>query len=214
MLSPLDFVLLHLGNPGRYQIFVAFLLCCLQFPVWFTWTSWTYYSEEPAHRCLLKFSSSNKLIGSNLTASESEWIPIVKHANMGKTYESCMIYIDAYNHWKGKQKCPYGYEYRPQQNQYNIVIEYDLVCDHKYLLTILFYLIHLTAIFGAFIFGMIADRYERKISLLIALYLFVASSFSVHFVTDYLQFVIFYSLQTFFSAVSYYQFINNFLIIY
>lgn len=202
MLSPLDYVLLHLGNPGRYQIFVAFLLCCLQFPVSFTGMLWKYYAEEPPHRCLLKYSSSNnKLIGFNVSASESEWFPIVKQENKVKTFESCIMFIDAYNHWKGTQKCPYGWEYRPPENEHNLVIEYDLVCERKYLLTSLFYLYHTTAIFGAIIFGMIADRCERKRTLLLSLYLFVSASFSVHFVTDYLQFVILYSLQTFFAAV-------------
>jgi hypothetical protein len=202
MLSPLDYVLLHLGNPGRYQIFVAFLLCCLQFPVSFTGMLWKYYAEEPPHRCLLKYSSSNnKLIGFNVSASESEWFPIVKQENKVKTFESCIMFIDAYNHWKGTQKCPYGWEYRPPENEHNLVTEYDLVCERKYLLTSLFYLYHTTAIFGAIIFGMIADRCERKRTLLLSLYLFVSASFSVHFVTDYLQFVILYSLQTFFAAV-------------
>lgn len=201
MLSPLDYVLLHLGNPGRYQIFVAFLLCCLQFPVIFTGMSWKYYTEEPPHRCLLKYVTANKLLGSNVSASESEWIPVIKHHNKVKAYESCVMYIDAYNHWKGVKSCPNGYEYRPLDNEHNIVMEYDLVCERKYLITALFYLCNISAILGAIVFGMIADRCERKRSLLLALYLFVSASFSVHFVTDYLQFVILYSLQNFFSAV-------------
>lgn len=202
MLSPLDYVLLHLGNPGRYQIFVGFLLCCLQLPVSFTGLLWKYYADEPPHRCLLKYSALTRLIGSNISASESEWIPIVRQENNVKTFASCVMYIDAYNHWKGTQKCPYGWEYRPPENEFNLITEYHLVCERKYLLNTLFYLIHVTSMIGAIFTGMLADRCERKRILLLVLYLFVSASFSVHFVTDYLQFIILFSLQTFFSAVS------------
>lgn len=199
MLSPLDYVLLHLGNPGRYHIFFAFLLCCLQFPISFTGLVWKYYTEEPPHRCLLRPTDSYR---SNLTLSESEWYPVIKHENKVKTYESCLMFIDAYNHWKGTQKCIYGWQYRPPESEHNVVMEYDLVCERKYLMTALFYICHLSAIAGAIIFAIIGDRCERKPSLMLSLYLFISSAFSLHFVTDFLQFAILYSLQTFFAAVS------------
>ena len=201
MLSPLDYVLLHLGSPGRYQIFVAFLLCCLQIPIAFSGLIWKYYTEEPPHRCLLKHPENNH---SNVTLSESEWFPIIRRENKVKTYESCVMYIDPYNHWKGTQKCLYGWQYRPPENQHNLVTEYDLVCERKYLLSAVFYLYHLTAIFGSIIFAMIADRCERKASLLMSLYLFISAALSIHFVTDFLQFAILFALQTFFVAVKHF----------
>lgn len=202
MLSPLDYVLLHLGNPGRYQIFVAFLLCCLQFPISFTNNLWKYYAYEPPHRCQLKPKSMLKLLGANISASESEWIPVLKSKDNIKTYASCSMYIDAYNHWKGTQRCPFGWEYRPPEDEYTAVTEYDLVCERRYLLDVLFYMFHITAIVGALIFGMLGDHCERKRTLLVSLYLFVSAAFSLHFVTDFLQFSILYSFQTFFIAVS------------
>ncbi|CAG2105919.1 unnamed protein product [Medioppia subpectinata] len=56
------------------------------------------------------------------------------------------------------------------------------------------------AILGAVIFGMIADRCGRRNTLLVSLYLFVSAAVSLHFVTDFLQFSILYSLQAFFAA--------------
>lgn len=171
MLSPLDYVLLHLGNPGRYQVFVAFLLCCLQFPISFSDNLWKYYAEEPPHRCLLKSSTLRKLSGINesLSVSESEWIPIVRQKNNVKTFASCSMYVDAYNHWKGTQSCLYGWEYRPPEDEHGIVVEWDLVCERKFLLHLLFYMVHCTAMLGAVLFGMMADRCERKRILLLAL---------------------------------------------
>jgi len=141
------------------------------------------------------------MIGVNASISESEWYPIARHENKVKTYESCVMYTDAYNHWKGTQKCLYGWQYRAPDNEHNVVIEYDLVCERKYLLNALFYLSQVAAILGAIVWAMIGDRCERRNTVLITLYLFVSSSVSLHFVTDFLQFSILYSLESFFAAV-------------
>jgi hypothetical protein len=193
MLSPLDFVLLQLGSPGRHQIFVAFLIFCLQLPISFTNNLWKYYADEPPHRCLIDFAHANG-------TAENEWIPTVGDAK-SRIFSSCQMYIDARNHWKGMQSCVHGWEYRPYEDEHNVIIEYDLVCERKYLATVLFNTQLAAAMVGALIFGLLADHWERKRALLIALYLFIASAFSLHFVADFLSFAICYSLQACFISV-------------
>lgn len=194
MLSPLDYVLLHLGNPGRYQVFVAFLIYCLQLPISFSNNLWKYYTDEPPHRCLIRQEYLNG-------TSANEWIPSTTENSM-KRFSSCEMYIDVNNQWKGTQKCFLGWEYRPPDGEFNIVTEWDLVCEHKILLDILFYVVSVAAISGAVLFGLLADHFERKRSLLIALYLFMSAAFALHFVQDYLSFAVCFSLQTLFINVS------------
>ncbi|RWS12894.1 organic anion transporter-like protein [Dinothrombium tinctorium] len=197
MLSPLDFVLLQLGSPGRYQLFIGFLLCCLQLPLSFSNDLWTYYAEEPPHRCLI---TREKINGTR----ESEWIPIEESNKFGKRFSSCSMYIDVLHHWKGTQNCVDGWEYKPYEKEHNIIMEWNLVCERKYLLTILFYTSHLFAIFGSLVFSSLSDRFERKRMLLLSLYLFVSVALSIHFVQDFATFAILYCLQMFFAAVRIY----------
>lgn len=194
MLSPLDYVLLQLGSPGKYQIFVAFLICCLQIPISFTGNLWTYYADEPPHRCLIKTSFSNG-------TAEHEWIPIHVKDKV-KSFSSCEMYIDAHNHWKGTQDCLYGWDYRPPEKYYNIITEWDLVCHRKYLVDILFYFTHLSAILAAFFAGILSDKFGRKPILLISLYLFVITAFSVHFFRNFIYFSVGFCFQIFFASVS------------
>lgn len=194
MLSPLDYVLLHLGSPGRYQLFVAFLIICLQLPISFTSNLWTYYAEEPPHRCLIDHFHANG-------TTETEWIPTVTTGKM-RTFASCVMYIDPQNHWKGTQRCQHGWEYRPLDHEHNVIIEYDLVCERKHYATLLFYSSLAASMVGGVLFGMIADHFERKRTLLLALYLFIAAAFSLHFVQDFVSFAVCYTLQACFITVS------------
>lgn len=194
MLSPLDYVLLHLGSPGRYQVFIAFLIYCLQLPISFSNNLWKFYADEPPHRCLIRGEYLNG-------TTANEWIPLQSDSNV-KRFSSCSMYIDVNNHWKGTQKCFLGWEYKPPDGEFNIISEWDLVCENKWLLDLLFYTSNAAAIAGGVFFGFLADHFERKRSLLVALYLFIASAFSLHFVQDYLSFSLCFSLQSFFIAVS------------
>ena len=203
MLSPLDYVLLHLGNPGRYQLFVAFLIYCLQLPISFSGNLWKFYTEEPPHRCLIR---SEQLNGTTM----NDWIPTTKimtipddSSSTVTSYSSCSMYIDPSNHWKGTQKCVNGWEYKPMHGEHTITEEWDLVCESAYLIDLTFYGSILASIAGSIFFGLFADHFERKKSLLISLYLFLSAAFSLHFVQDYISFTICYCLQSAFIAVSF-----------
>ncbi|XP_074602074.1 organic cation transporter protein-like [Brevipalpus obovatus] len=192
-LTDMDYVLLQLGSPGRYQLFIAFLLCCLQIPISFSNNLWKFYGEEPPHRCYVPYWMRNG-------TSENDWIPKVNTKYGVTSYSSCEMYIDTYNHWRGTQRCIHGWEYKPSDHEQNAIIQWDLVCERRYMASILFYSANLAAIIGALILGMMADRIERKSTLLLSLYLFVATAFSMHFVQDYISFAICFALQNFFIA--------------
>ncbi|KPM02208.1 organic anion transporter-like protein 1 [Sarcoptes scabiei] len=196
-ISPLDFVLLQLGTPGYYLGFLGFLICCLQLPIIFVEYAFKFYIYEPPHRCRLssnEIESTHLKDGSNqfptqnrfrtlttwkdLNVHKNEWYPLVQienryHSNRFRSnieqilsynnsvktsqiFDQCQIYIDPVHHWKGKQSCPQGWEYW----------------------TLLTILIAFSAIFGAYFFGLLSDKFGRSRTLNLAIYLLVASALS------------------------------------
>lgn len=226
-MSPLDFVLLQFGSPGYYQVFLGFLLCCLQLPITLTEYLFKFYVYEPPHRCQLS-SRAARLQG--LTVHKNEWYPVVTntqrphHWNTPTTevteigglllahngtnsshqplYDQCSIYNDPVHHWKGTQQCFNGWEFWTPNGEQNLVTEFNLVCSNKYLVTILVHAVALVAFLGAMLFGLVADKWGRTKVLHLTLYLFVASSLSAFFSADFIQFSVFYLLQILFLNVS------------
>ena len=225
-ISPLDFILLQFGSPGYYLAFLGFLICCLQLPIVFTEYLFRYYNYEPPHRCRITADDIRRSQHQwkDFNVHKNEWYPIIiqppsiqQHRSImmmntfvGSTinssshqiFDQCNIFIDPAHHWKGKQPCPNGWEYWWPNGPKNLITEFNLVCEQKQWLTILTNVICLSALFGAIIFGIIADRFGRCRMLNSTIYLFVASALSVYFVADFIQFSIFYNLQIFFVNVS------------
>nr|XP_046909889.1 organic cation transporter 1-like isoform X2 [Dermatophagoides farinae] len=221
-ISPLDFILLQFGSPGYYLAFLGFLICCLQLPIVFTEYLFRYYNYEPPHRCRITADDIRRSQHQwkDFNVHKNEWYPIIiqppsiqQHRSImmmntfvGSTtnssshqiFDQCNIFIDPVHHWKGKQPCPNGWEYWWPNGPKNLITEFNLVCEQKQWLTILTNVICLSALFGAIIFGIIADRFGRCRMLNSTIYLFVASALSVYFVADFIQFSIFYNLQIFF----------------
>lgn len=238
-LSPLDFLLLQLGSPGYYQIFLAFLLCCLQLPITFTRILFDFYLWEPPHRCIIpnestrlaRLSSSS---GRGFTISKNEWYPLLRspaspsrgrveemlllQSNTSSStssllFDQCSMYADPVHHWKGTRPCPAGWEYWTPNEEANLVTEFNLVCDAKMYASALVISTSIAAFLGALAFGWLADTWGRSKTLHLGLYLFVASSLSAYFAFDFLQFVFFYILQVIFVTVRmivrFFPFIND-----
>src|SRR6218665_1842900 len=220
--SPLDFVLLQCGTPGYYQIFIAFLLCCLQLPITFTSELFKQYINEPPHRCQLtpnqirRFESS--LNGLNL--HRNEWFPLQERQRPEislasplidelmslrqnatiQQFDQCNVFVDPLNQWRGVRSCQNGWEFWTPNNENNLITEFALVCGQKNYLEYLKYTMFFSAALGAILMGLLADRWGRTKTLHFSLYLFVASSLSTFFSSDLLQFSIFYSMQIFFIS--------------
>ncbi|KAF7489325.1 Solute carrier family 22 member 6-A [Sarcoptes scabiei] len=156
----------------------------------------------------------------DLNVHKNEWYPLVQienryHSNRFRSnieqilsynnsvktsqiFDQCQIYIDPVHHWKGKQSCPQGWEYWTPNQEQTLVTEFNLVCENRFLQNLLTILIAFSAIFGAYFFGLLSDKFGRSRTLNLAIYLLVASALSVYFVSDFFQFTIFYNLQVFF----------------
>ncbi|KAJ6216397.1 hypothetical protein RDWZM_007554 [Blomia tropicalis] len=217
-ISPLDFVFLQFGTPSYYQVFLGFLLCCLQLPITFTEYLFRYYTFEPPHRCLLstrnvraqhsfKGFHKNEWFPALENGHKSNHVPLVEQLLLmpstngtSSPFDQCHIYIDPLYPWKGVQPCPIGYEFWLPNNEQNLITEFNLVCDRRYFVAILFYAVGISSLCGAIVSGLLADRYGRKNILLFNIYMFIASSLAAHFSSSFLQFSIFYSLQCCFAS--------------
>lgn len=82
-ISPLDFVLLQFGSPGYYQVFLGFLLCCLQLPITFTGRLYAHYTAEPPHRCRLSGRQARLGELNRLGIHKNEWYPMVQRGSVG-----------------------------------------------------------------------------------------------------------------------------------
>ncbi|XP_015791445.1 organic cation transporter 1-like [Tetranychus urticae] len=193
--SSWDHFLLILGNPGRYQILIAFLLCFLQIPCTLVSSLWKFYSSSPPHRCFIPPALRSGGLSAN------EWIPQVTDPFGGTMYSSCEMYLDPYNTKKGTTQCLHGYEYKPfLGEQHNIIMEWNLVCSSKELPLLIYYSFNLATIAGAIGLSLIADKFGRRPILLLTFYLFVPIVFIIHFVQDFQLFTILFSLQAFFTS--------------
>lgn len=152
----------------------------------------------------------------NNYGSNMEQLLMIKSnaSSSSQMFDQCSIYIDPVHHWKGKQSCPNGWEYWTPNNEQNLITEFNLVCENKYLLTILVNVVFVNSLLALLLFGLMADKFGRRTTLNLTIYLFVAAALSVYFVSDFIQFSIFYNLQIFFVNVSNFVIKINFFIIF
>ncbi|XP_022253485.1 solute carrier family 22 member 7-like [Limulus polyphemus] len=189
MLTQIDQVLFRLGKPGRFQVLVIFLLCCVQLQTSFNKYLLDFYIDSPPpHRCKAT---------SNATVGESELRPLVEEKGK-KRYSSCEMYVDPTNHKLGTKNCINGWEYFTTEIEWTIIPEWDLVCEWEYLVTLLPYLSCGGAMIGCLLFGMLADRFGRQRVLVTLLILYTGSSVSLYFLSQFVLFSTIIGLEGFF----------------
>ncbi|KAK4883230.1 hypothetical protein RN001_006549 [Aquatica leii] len=67
-----------------------------------------------------------------------------------------------------KTPCPFGFQYDTSLVGTTIISDWNLVCDKQYLINIIQIVIMFGALLGAIVFGIAADKYGRRITLLIS----------------------------------------------
>ncbi|XP_054708104.1 organic anion transporter 3-like [Uloborus diversus] len=188
--SHLDRVLLLVGSPGRYHFLIAFLLCCMQFPVSFSEYLLGFYTITPKHRCRAE---------SNLTLGDYDLRPI-ETANGRRQYSSCELYKDPTDHSKGTKPCDNGWEFLVKTGEASVVTEWELVCEREPLAALLPYVTAVSAMLGALTSGILADKYGRKYVLLLSLLFHTSFGVFLHFLPLFGVFATVFSMQSFLIA--------------
>ncbi|GBL84378.1 Solute carrier family 22 member 8 [Araneus ventricosus] len=188
--SHLDRILLMVGSPGRYHLLVAFLLCCMQFPVSFSDHLLAFYTVTPKHRCRAD---------ANLTLGDYDLRPIVTE-NGKRFYSACSLFADPLDHSKGTKPCDNGWEFMLNKGESSVVTEWELVCERESLVALLPYLKAVSAMTGALVTGMLADKYGRKYVLILSLLFHTSFGVFLHFLPLYGIFATVFTFQGFLIA--------------
>ncbi|XP_041808310.1 solute carrier family 22 member 5 [Chelmon rostratus] len=169
-----------LGEWGRFQQQVFFLLCLTIIPNGFTGLSIVFLADTPAHRCLIPAHV-------NLTAAwKNSSIPLEEDTQSGALAPSkCSRYkleeivsfsdrgllpgVDVNLSNVATEDCLDGWEYDRSVYVSTIVTEWDLVCEDRWKNPLTSSLFFCGVLTGSFISGQLSDRYGRKIVLFVTM---------------------------------------------
>ncbi|XP_042232985.1 carcinine transporter-like [Homarus americanus] len=168
-----DDLLPHVGEFGRYQKLLIFLIClpaCI--PCGFHAFNQLFMSPSPPHWCRVP-----ELEGLGLTVQEVRNLSIPWE---GGGYSQCSQYQLPNNYtpeWPLEEPrpawpvvpCTSGWIYNTTIIYSSIVIDYDLVCDKAIFPTVGLSVLNVGGIIGVYVFGTISRWLGRRISFLVCL---------------------------------------------
>ncbi|XP_068591099.1 organic cation/carnitine transporter 2-like [Cebidichthys violaceus] len=169
-----------LGEWGRFQKEVFFLLCLTVVPNGFSGLHVVFIADTPPHMCLIPAHV-------NLTAAwRNSSIPLEEENHSGASVRSkCSRYkledvkrfsdggllpgvdVDLAN--VSMESCLDGWEYDRSVYISTIISEWDLVCDNRWKNPLTSSIFFCGVFTGSFISGQLSDRYGRKIVLFVTL---------------------------------------------
>uniref|UniRef100_H3D9T5 Solute carrier family 22 member 21 n=1 Tax=Tetraodon nigroviridis TaxID=99883 RepID=H3D9T5_TETNG len=193
-----------LGEWGRFQKQVFYLLCLRAIPCGYTALSVVFLAGTPQHRCLVPAQS-------NLTAAwENSSIPLEEPSGLGAPERSlCSRYrltdVQRYSekgllpadvNWStvATEGCLDGWQYDQSTYASTVVSEWDLVCDNEWKKPLTSSVFFCGVLSGAFICGQLADRFGRKIILFVGLGIHSISTFLLVFSPSWTFFCCMYFL--------------------
>ncbi|XP_046415882.1 organic cation transporter 1-like [Neodiprion fabricii] len=232
-MSTIDFddVLVHVGEKGRYQNIMYYLLCIpATLPAAFLAFSQVFVSASPEHWCRIP-----ELENSNLTLDQRKALslPYTPKSDGRRSYSRCYMYdvnytaiIEAWLHQEAAanssrtssngapglppvgstdwpiSKCQHGWIYDRKDYDSTLVTELDLVCDNGWWPSTSTTFFYVGSLFGNVVFGWIADKWGRRTAFFAILFLEVIISIATSFSPNY---VIYTALRTvnglFFPAI-------------
>ncbi|XP_008549084.1 organic cation transporter protein [Microplitis demolitor] len=232
-MSSIDFdeVLVHVGEKGRYQNIMYYLLCIpATLPAAFLAFSQVFVSASPDHWCRIPELEN---ITSFMTLDERKALslPYTVRSDGRRQYSRCFMYDVNYTsiieEWLHQvnylandgistakfptpvssvdwpiTKCLYGWNYDRRDYDSTLVTELDLVCDNSWLPSTSTTFFYVGSLFGNVVFGWIADKWGRRTAFFAILFLEVIFSIATSFSPNY---VVYTALRTvnglFFPAI-------------
>uniref|UniRef100_A0A8C9XI46 Solute carrier family 22 member 21 n=1 Tax=Sander lucioperca TaxID=283035 RepID=A0A8C9XI46_SANLU len=158
-----------LGEWGRFQQQVFFLLCLSIVPNGFMGMSIVFVADTPPHRCLIPANV-------NLTAAwRNSSIPLEEESHSDALVPSkCARYkledvLSFSDRGLLPESCLDGWEYDQSMYISTIISEWDLVCDDRWKNPLTSSLYFCGVLTGSFVSGQFSDRYGRKIVLFVTM---------------------------------------------
>uniref|UniRef100_UPI0037E809A3 organic cation/carnitine transporter 2-like n=1 Tax=Semicossyphus pulcher TaxID=241346 RepID=UPI0037E809A3 len=187
-----------LGQWGRFQQVIFFLLCISIVPNGFGAFTLVFLMDVPDHHCLVPEG--------NLTEEWREAIIPMKMVNGKQERISCSRYkldvvrnLSAQGFFPGRdvnlteleqERCVDGWSYSKDIYQSTIVSEFDLVCSEQWKQPIISAIFYLGVFSGSFFAGQLSDRFGRKPVLFATMTVQTAFTFAQIFSVSWLTFTI------------------------
>ncbi|KAK3775878.1 hypothetical protein RRG08_011442 [Elysia crispata] len=173
-----------LGGRGRFQNTVHLLAGFGGYvPLCFNHVIMAFHGSSIPHKCM---AGDDINIGSNSTYSSPKVQPQVTNVSHSQCFTT-VTYSD------GQEKvieCTSGqWEYFPQYGERNIVTQFDLVCSAEYLTNLATTIYFTGVMVGGLVFGDLADRFGRRLSMLFTMYAALVISLASAFSVNYTMFV-------------------------
>lgn len=162
-----DDVIPYLGEFGKYQKRIYYLLCLTAIPCAFHKLAGVFLLATPNHRCLLPFEQTND---TTYTSSEQFWNISYPIDELRNSYSRCEFLNADYteDYLSGHQPiatesnyCDRGWVYDKIVYKSSTVTEWDLVCSKNHFRATADALFMVGVMLGSIIFGDLADRFGR-----------------------------------------------------
>ncbi|KAI8483011.1 hypothetical protein Bbelb_393110 [Branchiostoma belcheri] len=198
----------HIGELGPYQIWWCFLVYLPAIPCCMHMFSMVFIGATPVHYCatpeldlmdlLLQRNASwaermNATIPWELTngvwhhSSCTRYNLSDEYSNLAPTNTTAETFNMAAN--LSITDCDAGWEYDRSQFHTSVTMEFDLVCNRKWLNNLAQSILMVGVLCGAVLFGDLSDRYGRKLTFFIVLSLQVIFGVANAFTHSYAAFV-------------------------
>uniref|UniRef100_UPI0037E8314F organic cation/carnitine transporter 2-like n=1 Tax=Semicossyphus pulcher TaxID=241346 RepID=UPI0037E8314F len=187
-----------LGQWGRFQQVIFFLLCISIVPNGFGAFTLVFLMDMPNHHCLVPEG--------NLTEEWHEAIIPMKMVNGKQERISCSRYkldvvrnLSAQGFVPGRnvnltelqqERCVDGWSYSKDIYQSTLVSEFDLVCSEQWKQPFTSTVFYVGVVFGSFFAGQLSDRFGRKPVLFATMAVQTAFTFAQIFSVSWLMFTI------------------------
>lgn len=179
----------YVGDFGRYQKRIYFLLCLTAIPCGFHKMAGVFINAVPDFRCQLPFESTNATIA----LTESRINLYIPYDSFTKKPSKCEYYnaseLNMGNETKKSMICDH-YVYDHSRYKSSTVMEWDMVCGNTWLRATADALFMCGVLLGSIIFGQMSDKIGRKPVFFMSLVLQVIFGVITGFAPNYIVFVI------------------------
>ncbi|KAL3278180.1 hypothetical protein HHI36_013521 [Cryptolaemus montrouzieri] len=153
-----------IGNFGKWQCWISFLLSLFKFPIAWVQMSIIFLARSTQFWC------SQPIEFSNMT--EQQWVEFSRPS--GEKYDLNQLnngFCNMKDLSGGNESlpCSDGYDYNRTVFESSIITEWDLICGKERLVDVSQIILMSGILIGNILFGLYADRYGRKIILIICI---------------------------------------------
>ncbi|XP_044150190.1 solute carrier family 22 member 13-like isoform X1 [Bufo gargarizans] len=186
-------ILKHVGEFGRFQKCLVFMLCFLSFFNAFHMFGQVFMGISVPHHC-----NTNWILEKSPNLTEEYQLNLTIPHNERGGYEQCLMHtpvdwdiesIERYG-LNSTEKCRNGWVYDTSQQKSTLVTEFDLVCHRKEQNDICQSIYMLGLLIGSLFFGHLADRIGRRPVILISILMMFAFGLGAAFVTHFYIFMV------------------------